>query len=167
MTAVRKVFSKQYCFIRCKKLYLWATGYRKHSRFTFVESTISNSPKVQRAKFLGRDKLFCFISICTFGSFKNPSAMITSLSELYFTFRNLLCWCKWKWFQWTLAAAQAAENHRDEWELTLNLWWGIYTSIPTTTESQNFLAVAEALSLKIYFHGTSLKWSQRPPQLAH
>ena len=26
----------------------------------------------------------CFISMCKFGSFKNPFAMITSLSELYF-----------------------------------------------------------------------------------
>ena len=29
----------------------------------------------------------CFISICKFGSFKNPFATITSLSELYFRFR--------------------------------------------------------------------------------
>ena len=29
----------------------------------------------------------CFISIIKFGSFKNPFAMITSLSELYFRFR--------------------------------------------------------------------------------
>ena len=37
----------------------------------------------ERAKFLGSDGL-CFISICKFGSFKNPFATITSLSELYF-----------------------------------------------------------------------------------
>ena len=53
-----------------------------YSRFTFVENTIGNSPKVSRAKFLGTDGLFCFTSICKFGSFKNPFAMITSLSEL-------------------------------------------------------------------------------------
>ena len=34
--------------------------------------------------------LFCFISICKFGSFKNPFAMITSLSELYFRFRRFI-----------------------------------------------------------------------------
>ena len=48
---------------------------------------ISNSPKVPRAKFLGSDGLFCFSSICKFGSFKNHFAMITRLSELYFRFK--------------------------------------------------------------------------------
>ena len=48
------------------------------------ENTISNSPKVPRAKFLESDRLSCFISTCKFGSFKNPFAAITSLSELYF-----------------------------------------------------------------------------------
>ena len=38
--------------------------------------------KVPRAKFLGSDGLYCFSSICKFGSFKNPFATITSLSEL-------------------------------------------------------------------------------------
>ena len=47
-------------------------------------------PKVPRAKFLGSNGLFCFISICKFGSFKNPFATITSLSELYFRFRRFI-----------------------------------------------------------------------------
>ena len=51
-----------------------------YSRFTLVENTISNSPKVLRARFLRSDELFCFISICKFGSFKNPFVTITSLS---------------------------------------------------------------------------------------
>ena len=65
---LRNVFSKQF---------------RKYSRFTLVENTIGNFPKVPRATFLESDKLFCFISICKFGSFKNPFAMIISQSELY------------------------------------------------------------------------------------
>ena len=32
----------------------------------------------------------CFISICKFGRFKNPFAMITSLSELYFRIRRFI-----------------------------------------------------------------------------
>ena len=59
-------------------------------RLTFVENTIGNSPKVPRAKFLGSDGLFCFISICKFGSFKNPFAAIASLSELYCRFRRFI-----------------------------------------------------------------------------
>ena len=54
--------------------------------FTVAENTISNSPKVPGARFLRKNGLFCFISISNFGSFKNPFAKITSLSELYFRF---------------------------------------------------------------------------------
>ena len=80
---------------------------------------------------------------------------------------DLFWWYKRKkWFLWTIAAAQAAENHEDEWDLTRYFRWGVYTSIPTWTHSQNSLAAAEAPSLKISSHGTSLKWSQRPPQSA-
>ena len=71
-----------------------------------------------------------------------------------------------KWFLWTMAAAQAAENHGDDWGSTWYFLCGIYTSIPTWTHSQNSLAAAEAPSLKISSHGTSLKWSQRPSQSA-
>ena len=69
---------------------------RRYSRFTFVENTISNSPKVPRAKFLGSDGLFCFSSIYKFGSFKNPFAMITSLSELYFRLRRFILFVQTK-----------------------------------------------------------------------
>ena len=80
---------------------------------------------------------------------------------------GLFCWYKQKkWFLWTMAAAQAAENHGDEWGLTWYFLWGIYTSIPTWTHSQNSLAAAEAPSLKISSHETSLKWSRRPSQSA-
>ena len=42
-----------------------------------------------KAKFLGSDLLFCFISICKLGSFKNLSATINSLSKLYFRFNRV------------------------------------------------------------------------------
>ena len=75
---------------------------------------------------------------------------------------DLFCWYKWKkWFLWTMAAPQAAENHGDGWVLRDEVW-GTYISIPTWAHPQNSLAAAEALSLKISSHGTSLKWSQRP-----
>ena len=99
----------------------------RYSRFTFVENTISNSPNVPSAKFLESDGLFCFSIICKFGSFSNPFATITSLSELYFRFRRFILW--------TIAASQAAENHGDEWGLTWYLRWGIYIYIYTHTNS--------------------------------
>ena len=43
-----------------------------------------------RAKFVGSNRLFCFISICKFGSFKNPFATINSLSEVYFQIRRFI-----------------------------------------------------------------------------
>ena len=54
----------------------------------FAENTISNSPEVTRAKFVGSNGLFSFISICKFGSFKNPFATITRLSEIYLRIRT-------------------------------------------------------------------------------
>ena len=50
----------------------------------FFENTISNLPKVLRAKSLGSDGLY---AICKFASFKDPFATINSLCELYFRFR--------------------------------------------------------------------------------
>ena len=64
-----------------------------------------------------------------------------------------------KWFLWTMAVAQGAENYGDEWGLTCYFLWGIYTSIPTWTHSQNLLAAEDAPNLQISSHGTPLKWS--------
>ena len=100
-------------------------------------------------KFLGSERLFSFISIYKFGSFRHPFATITSLSGLYFGFRRFILLVQTK--------KVICMNHGDEggWYL-----WGIYTLIPTWTHSQNSLVAAEALSWKISSHGTSLKWSK-------
>ena len=84
------VFSKQFCCIKCRRQHLWVIEWRRYSRFTLIERTISNLPKVPRAMFWLSDGLFYFISICKFGSFKNPFATITSLYELYFRFRRFI-----------------------------------------------------------------------------
>ena len=65
-----------------------------------------------------------------------------------------------------MAEVQAAENKGDEWDLSWYLWWGIDTSIPTWTLSQNSEAATEAPSLKVSSHGTSFRWSRRPSELA-
>ena len=59
-----------------------------------------------------------------------------------------------------MAATEAAENHGDGWDLIWYLSWEIYKSIPTWTHLQNSVAAGETLSVKIYSHGTSPKWSQ-------
>ena len=56
-----------------------------------------------------------------------------------------------------MVVVQAAETHGNEWGLTWYLQWGMHTSIPIWTNSQNWLAAAEALSLKISSQGASLK----------
>ena len=127
-------------------------------------------PKVLRANFLESDVVFCFSSVIKFGSFKNPFATITSLSELYFRFRRLIllvqtwkvvfinygsstsCWKPWRWAR------------LDDISCILHLIYiyldeiYIYRSIPTWTHSQNSLEAAEVLSLEISSHGKSLKW---------
>ena len=53
-------------------------------------------PKSQESKFLENDRLFCFISRCTSGSFKNSSATITSLSKRYLRFRRFILFIQTK-----------------------------------------------------------------------
>ena len=108
-----------------------------------VENTISNSSRVQIAIFLGSDRLSCLSSICKFLQWLLTYLNITLGSE------DLFCWYKQKkWILWNGAAAQAAENHGDEWSLTIYLQWEIYSSISPWAHSQNWLAVAKALTLK-------------------
>ena len=90
-----------------------------------------------------------------------------SLGYLNFSLvsKDLFCWYRRKkWFLQIMATAKAAENHGDEWGLTWYLRWGIYTSIPTWTQSQNSLVAAEIQSLKISSHVTSCKWWWRQSQ---
>ena len=87
---LENLLTKLFCFIRYRRQHFRAVEQRWYSRFTYVENTINNSPKVSRAKFLGSNRLFCFISICKFGSFKNPFATITSLPELSFRLRRFI-----------------------------------------------------------------------------
>ena len=106
----------------CQKICSWLRGPIKiKSRFTFAENTVGNLPKVPRAKFLGSDGLFyASLSICKFGSFKNPFATIPSRSEFYFRFRRFIllaqtkkvismsygsstsCWKPWRWVRFDL-----------------------------------------------------------------
>ena len=78
MKVLKKVFSEQFFF------FIYTVG--RDSRFTSVENTIGSSPNALRAKFLGRDELFCFMDsfvIFKFGTFKNAFASITNLSKPY------------------------------------------------------------------------------------
>ena len=82
----RKVFSKQFYFIWYRRQHLLAFEKRRYSRFTLVEDTITNSPKVSRAKFLESVKLFCFSSIC------NWNIRIWKLKHQDMQNRNLIHW---------------------------------------------------------------------------
>ena len=109
----------------------------------------------------------CFISICKFAASRTLLQWLLACLNFTLESEDFSLWYKRKkWFLWTIAAAQAAENHGDEWDLTWYFVCSIYTSIPTWIHSQNSLAAAEAQSLKISSHGTSLKWSWRPSQSA-
>ena len=138
-----KSFCQKFHFIRCRG---------QHIRT--LNNTISNS------QVSGKSSALCFISIWKFGWLKNPSAKITNLSELYFRFRFILLVQKKKSDFYELW------QHQYLWRWVRLLRWGIYTSIPTWTHSHNSLAAAEALTLKIPFHGISLNWSQRLSQSA-
>ena len=90
-----KVFSKQFCFIRCKRQRLQAVVQRRYSRFTFVENTNSNSPKVPSAKFLGIYELFLFYQHTQIWQLQeNPFATLLVCLNFTFDSEDLLCWYK-------------------------------------------------------------------------
>ena len=98
-----------------------------YSRFTFVEMTISILSKLERAKFLESNSFV----LLAYASLVAPRALLQwLLACLNFTLESqeLSFWYKW-----------------NEWGLTWYFLWGIYTSIPNWSHSQNSLAAAEAL----------------------
>ena len=139
----------------------------EYSRFTFVENSLSNLPKVPKAKFQGSERLFCFISICKFCSFKNPFAMITGLSELYLRFRKFILLVQskkvismnndsstssykpWRWVRLDLILLMRNIN--------------INSNLNTLTK---FTSSTRTMGLKISSYGTSLKWLLKSSQSA-
>ena len=103
---------------------------------------------------------FALVAYASLAALRTLLQRLLACMSITLDSEDLLCWQKQKmWFLWTMATAQPAKNHGDELGLTWYLGWGIY-------HSQNSLAAAEALSLKIYSHGTSLKWSRWASQSA-
>ena len=89
-------------------------------------------------------------TVCKFGSFKNPFALINGPSELYFKFRRLIllvqtknvipmnyCSSTWSWEPWRWVRLDLILMIRD-----------MYIN-PNWTHSQSSLVAAEAPSLKI------------------
>ena len=108
------------------------------------ENNLSGSLKVFRAKLLGSDWLFCFISKCKFGSFKNPFAMITSLSRLEFQKicsvgtneksdfygSSISSWKSWKWVRLDLIFTM--------WDLCINSNLETVTKFTSSSRSTEF-----------------------------
>ena len=90
-------------------------------------------------------------ALVTYKSSEASKIIMQLLLTFTLDFEDLLCRYKRKNFYelWTMAAAQVAENHQDEWRLTWYWWRRIYASILTWNYSQNLPAAAEALRLKI------------------
>ena len=84
-----KIFSKQFCVIRCRRqtaLDRWiGEGGIPLLRTLLVISQNSREPSFWEVM-----ELFCFSSICKFGSLNKPFATITSLAEPYFRFRGFI-----------------------------------------------------------------------------
>ena len=69
--------------------------------------------------FLESNGLFCFISISSLAASRTLLQQLLTCLNFTLDSENLSFWCKQKrWFLWTMAAAQAAKNHGDEWGWT-------------------------------------------------
>lgn len=113
------------------------------------------------SNFWEATRLFCFVSMSKFANFKNPFAKITSLSKLHFRWRRFILFVQMKEIVFMSYGSNARSWKPWEWGFTWYSQWEIYTSVSTLILSQNSAPVAEAPSLKISIHITSLKWSER------
>ena len=129
-------------------------------RLEFLEKFSANNLYQMQKATPSESQIFGSFVLLVYASLAASRTLLQGLQAcLNFTLdtEDLFCWYNWK--KWTIGAAEAAENYGDKWGLTWYLWCWIYTSISTWTHSQNPLAAAEAPSLKISSHRTSLKWS--------
>ena len=84
-----KVFSKQFCFISTDDNTSGLMDRGGTADIPFLIKLLTIRQKSPQPSFWEvMDS--CFISICKFGSFKNPFATITSLSELFFRCRTFI-----------------------------------------------------------------------------
>ena len=81
---------------------------------TLLRTLLAIHQKSREPSFWEVMDSFCFISICKLGSFNNPFALITSMSELYFRFsRFVLLMQRKKVISMNYGSSKAAENHVD------------------------------------------------------
>ena len=136
---LRKFFRKQFCFIRCRRQHLWVVEQRRYNRFTFIENTISISPKVPRVKFselhFRYRRFILFVQTNTL-IYMNCDSSISS-------------WTLWRWVRLDLILSM-----RDKY-INSNL-----------NQLTKFTSSSRSTELKISSHGTSLKWSWRPSKSA-
>ena len=146
-----------------QKTTFWTMEQRRYNRFTLRTLTIclkSQEPSIWQVM-----DSFVSLAYASLAASRTLLQWLLACLNITLESEDFPLWYKWKkWLLWTMAAAQAAENHRDECSLTWYFLWRIYTLIPTWIQSQNSPAAAEAPSLKISSHKTSLRWSQRPSQ---
>ena len=89
-----KDFNRQRCLIKCRKEQFRTIELRRISRFTVLEETIWNSPNFIRTflgKFLGHNRLLCFIIIHEFSHFRNSLTTVASLPQ--FTLYQIYLFC--------------------------------------------------------------------------
>ena len=123
----------------------------------FLRTLLAIHQMSQESSFWEVMESFVLLAYASFAASRTLLQRLLACVNFTSESEDLTFWYKKKWFLWTMAGAEAAENHGDEQGLTCYFLWGMYTSIPTWTHSQNSLAAAQAPSLKISFHGTSLK----------
>ena len=110
--------------------HLHTAEYKRYNRFTIVENTICNSPRSWQPSFLEVMDSFVLVTYTSLVASKTLLQQLLTCLNFTLDSEDLFCWYKWKnWFLWTMASAQEAERHVNEWGLTWFLQWGIYASV--------------------------------------
>ena len=125
--------------------------------------------KSQKTSFWEVIDSFVLLANARFSALRTRFAKVTSLSELFFRFRRwiMLVQTKSDLYELRQQCKQLkATEVCQAWPDAYNEGIDSMLSILTWTHSQASLPAAEAPSLKISSHGTSIKWSRRESESA-
>ena len=129
----RKVFSKQFCFLSDAEDNISGPLNRGGiADLPLLSTLLAIHQKSRERSFWEVMDYFVLLAYVGLAASRTLLQRLLACLNLTLDSEGLFSWYKrQKWILWTMATAQAAENHGDEWGLTWYFRWGIYTSVPT------------------------------------
>ena len=140
---LRKVFNKQFLLYQMQET-TWLMNRGGIADLPLLGTLLAIFQRSWEPRFLEMMNSFALLPYASFAVSRTFLQQLLTCLNFAFYSEALFCWYKQKkWFRWTVAAAQAAQNHGNEWCFTWYSRWGIYTSISPWIHSLNLTGAAE------------------------